>query len=470
MFFSLPANSLTLCVSGCKIKGLRAKTNTYIKTPMRIEEPVFVVTGRKEDVAVAKREILSAAEHFSQIRASRKNNNSSGGGGGGGTGNNTTNGPPTNCPGHITAQLPVPLKEVGLVVGPKGATIKRIQQQTQTYIVTPGRDKKPIFEVTGLPENVEKACQEIRSYLDRRTGRCREPNLSGSMNGLNGSMNGLNGSMNGLNGGLNGSMNSLNNTMNGLNNSMSGLNSSVGGLNNPMTSLSSPLTGLTGLNIPEPDPTDFPNGGHAGVSMDSGFHDLNTDLLSSIFKPPSTNSAFSSYKGTSNVYTNDMFNLPPPPSSKMATDFAGFPPTTSSSVVGPGLGLCDSDEGIGSPSFDSMPLHTPSIWSEFDGPNLVLFTPIVTSTASVVPPVAPPTLMCARSAGSSSTSPTDSTGSAGYRRSCIVCKDGDVVAALVPCGHNVLCMDCANRIMETDRCCPAHGCHLPPTQAIRIFS
>merc|ERR1739838_529990 len=45
---------------GCKIEALRAKTNTYIKTPVRGEEPVFVVTGRKEDVACAKREILSA--------------------------------------------------------------------------------------------------------------------------------------------------------------------------------------------------------------------------------------------------------------------------------------------------------------------------------------------------------------------------------------------------------------------------
>ena len=38
---------------------------------MRGEQPVFVVTGRKEDVGMAKREILSAAEHFSLIRASR---------------------------------------------------------------------------------------------------------------------------------------------------------------------------------------------------------------------------------------------------------------------------------------------------------------------------------------------------------------------------------------------------------------
>jgi len=55
-------------ILGCKIKALRAKTNTYIKTPVRGEEPVFVVTGRKEDVSAAKREILSAADHFSQIR------------------------------------------------------------------------------------------------------------------------------------------------------------------------------------------------------------------------------------------------------------------------------------------------------------------------------------------------------------------------------------------------------------------
>lgn len=66
--------SLCICfipLTGCKIKALRAKTNTYIKTPVRGEQPVFVVTGRKEDVAMAKREILSAAEHFSLIRASR---------------------------------------------------------------------------------------------------------------------------------------------------------------------------------------------------------------------------------------------------------------------------------------------------------------------------------------------------------------------------------------------------------------
>nr|XP_049573426.1 RNA-binding protein MEX3B isoform X3 [Syngnathus scovelli] len=66
---------------GCKIKALRAKTNTYIKTPVRGEEPVFVVTGRREDVAMARREIISAVQHFSMIRASRKKNTSINGSG-----------------------------------------------------------------------------------------------------------------------------------------------------------------------------------------------------------------------------------------------------------------------------------------------------------------------------------------------------------------------------------------------------
>lgn len=59
-------------VAGFKIKKLRADTNTYIKTPVRSEDPIFVVTGRAEDVANAKREIEIAAEHFTQIRASRR--------------------------------------------------------------------------------------------------------------------------------------------------------------------------------------------------------------------------------------------------------------------------------------------------------------------------------------------------------------------------------------------------------------
>ncbi|KPP67915.1 RNA-binding protein MEX3A-like [Scleropages formosus] len=152
-------------VPGCKIKALRAKTNTYIKTPVRGEEPVFLITGRKEDVSLARREIISAAEHFSMLRASRNKLGVSFGGS-----------PPAPLPGQTTIQVRVPYRVVGLVVGPKGSTIKRIQQQTCTYIVTPSRDRDPVFEITGSPSNAERAREEIESHIAFRTGGLHDLN------------------------------------------------------------------------------------------------------------------------------------------------------------------------------------------------------------------------------------------------------------------------------------------------------
>ena len=56
---------------GCKIKALRNKTNTYIKTPGRGESPLFVITGQKNDVELAVAEIKNASAHFTNIRAQR---------------------------------------------------------------------------------------------------------------------------------------------------------------------------------------------------------------------------------------------------------------------------------------------------------------------------------------------------------------------------------------------------------------
>uniref|UniRef100_A0A182FMG1 K Homology domain-containing protein n=1 Tax=Anopheles albimanus TaxID=7167 RepID=A0A182FMG1_ANOAL len=147
---------------GCKIKALRAKTNTFIKTPIRGEEPIFVITGTKEDVTRAKQEILSAADHFSTLRSSKKqaiallaeNRNVLG----------------YNMPDEITIQIRVPQKVVGLVVGPKGATIKNIQLKTNTYIITPKRNQESVFEITGLPTNVHTARQLIEEHIATRAG------------------------------------------------------------------------------------------------------------------------------------------------------------------------------------------------------------------------------------------------------------------------------------------------------------
>ncbi|ESO10199.1 hypothetical protein HELRODRAFT_72945, partial [Helobdella robusta] len=138
---------------GSKIKELRAKTGTYIKTPVKGEPPIFIITGRKEGIEMAKKEILAISDYFNQIRNSRLGN----------TGSNKSS-------EEVHIRVSVPYDVVGLLVGPKGNTIKKIQQETQTYIVTPNRDHKPIFQISGSVENVEKAKNAIKSYVWQRTG------------------------------------------------------------------------------------------------------------------------------------------------------------------------------------------------------------------------------------------------------------------------------------------------------------
>jgi len=308
-----------------------------------------VVTGRKEDVAKAKREILSAAEHFSQIRASRKNNLA----GLSSSGASTPPGPPANIPGHVTIQVRVPYRVVGLVVGPKGATIKRIQHQTHTYIVTPSRDKEPVFEVSGLPESVESARREIEAHIAMRTG-----NTAG-------------------------------------------------------------LGGLPALGVLE-DNEIFASLCKSGLSSILNYMEPAQDQFPTMTSSTGSSGAFSS---------------------------SGSCSSSSSSIGGRDLGTIwsstDRDEGLGdSPSFDSSTTLS-SIWS--------------------YPSVPAPS----RPSPTNSTSPTDSLLSLNAK--CLVCNGGKVTHALVPCGHNFFCLECATRVCEgSEPQCPL--CSLPAIQAIRIFS
>uniref|UniRef100_A0A8C7MZ36 Mex-3 RNA binding family member D n=1 Tax=Oncorhynchus kisutch TaxID=8019 RepID=A0A8C7MZ36_ONCKI len=336
---------------GCKIKALRAKTNTYIKTPVRGEEPVFIVTGRREDVEMAKREIVSAAEHFSMIRASRCKAGATG----------------TGAPG--TGGVRVPYRVVGLVVGPKGATIKRIQQQTHTYIVTPSREKDPVFEVTGMPENVDRAREEIETHITLRTGAFVD--LQGDndfhTNGTDVSLEGL-GSLAGGGGAI---TPRLSPTLPS--------DAVVGPLDHPLArrAQSDPLSTLSWL-----------QSGGAGAGSFSG-------------------ASSSSSGGSSTGY-----------SSCSASSLPGGSPTDSEgggSGLGSGmLGRLKAAAGAGSGGLVCM-------------------------------------------------------GPGGVSRDCFVCFESEVTAALVPCGHNLFCMDCAGQICQSaEPECPV--CHTTATQCIRIFS
>ncbi|XP_057695886.1 RNA-binding protein MEX3B [Corythoichthys intestinalis] len=436
---------------GCKIKALRAKTNTYIKTPVRGEEPVFVVTGRREDVAMARREIISAAEHFSMIRASRNKNASSNGSG------TQIPGPP-NLPGQTTIQVRVPYRVVGLVMGPKGATIKRIQQQTHTYIVTPSRDKEPVFEVTGMPENVDRAREEIEAHIAVRTGGLIEVQDVNDFH-ANGTDVGFD-------------------------------------LNGHPAKWSKPSVRTTPTSVRKPF-SKYRNDSSSSLgsaSTDSYFGTNPCRMADN--SPPSpaisytTNYNNNNYnKNNINVNTNAQFFvyaneamspdcndltfdsppvLEPTPAqlgifwSQCENQPVSFSPANSSGVRANQRNM--NKDGGSQPRISSPPHNGTKEYLLARSEDLLSFSGYVKTVVSLTNSHLP----CVPFDSSSSSSSSSSTSRKGSR-DCSVCFESEVIAALVPCGHNLFCMDCANRICErSEPKCPV--CQSSVTQAIRIFS
>ncbi|CAJ1068954.1 RNA-binding protein MEX3B-like [Xyrichtys novacula] len=473
---------------GCKIKALRAKTNTYIKTPVRGEQPVFVVTGRKEDVAMAKREILSAAEHFSLIRASRNKTGPL----------SAVTGPGTPAlPGQTTIQVRVPYRVVGLVVGPKGATIKRIQQQTHTYIVTPSRDKEPVFEVTGMPENVDRARDEIEAHIALRTGTCggiEAPGVDNNDFQFNGTDVSFESSA----------------TLAGLGEAgwLHAGASSPGGAGGGLLPLSINGTPRVNSNI------------NSGVRMSSTYRNDSSSSLGS------GSSSADSFYGSGNA--NRMADFSPTCPFNANANNNNNSNGSASFWFGESLLPVGSEElvslGGGGPSsgFDPLTISTaqashpaaqPQIWSPFvdqqppqtfdarqsqtSQPGTPRLSPTFSGTEALEHPQAQrvhrgafglagtldthrfPSYSSAFSSSSESTASSSSPpepslsyraglGSAGRAQEvCIHCMDNQVVAALVPCGHNLFCLDCATHICQgPDAVCPV--CLSPVTQAIQL--
>ncbi|XP_069481108.1 RNA-binding protein MEX3B [Ambystoma mexicanum] len=478
---------------GCKIKALRAKTNTYIKTPVRGEEPIFVVTGRKEDVALARREIISAAEHFSMIRASRNKNVALNGGtgvGSSGAGSGTVPGPP-NLPGQTTIQVRVPYRVVGLVVGPKGATIKRIQQQTHTYIVTPSRDKEPVFEVTGMPENVDRAREEIEAHIAVRTGGVIELQDENDFH-ANGTDVGLELHAHAC---LWGTKSGAGRRV--LSSYRHDSSSSLGSASSDSYyGGSSSSSGRTGAYSP-PSPTlSFTHNGNNNNNVSTSAYVY--DLVS----PDGVDAAFDS---------NHFDPAPAAPSPATTLIWSQLERAAASSAsTGCHIGASPPGGGLAhSASLNANHIlaavhqrraalrHSPPPGGHVTG--LADHHPLARRVRS--DPPAYPTYVtlqqalnasnlsssshlltggggsCDSSASStssqSSSSSSSSSSSCSMRRKgsrdCSVCCESEVIAALVPCGHNLFCMECANRICErSEPQCPA--CHSLVTQAIRIFS
>ncbi|CAG07744.1 unnamed protein product, partial [Tetraodon nigroviridis] len=495
---------------GCKIKALRAKTNTYIKTPVRGEEPVFIVTGRKEDVEMAKREIVSAAEHFSMIRASRCKAGGSGGG--------SLPGPP-HLPGQTTIQvgggalrgpggpsfsalkrlLPlqvrVPYRVVGLVVGPKGATIKRIQQQTHTYIVTPSREKDPVFEVTGMPENVDRAREEIETHITLRTGTFVD--LQGDndfhSNGTDVSLEGLGA----LSGGLGASLwsRATGTTTRQMSSSVSyhvhnGMSADGFGSGRKANEGGSPTSPFsTGSSA---GGGGFTFGGDSTPGLPSS-EDLGFEFSASNIWAPFVNG------GAGGKTAGCPQQQPPqqPQQQPLRRNSSGL----SGGAITPRLSpTLPQDTGAGpldhplARRAQSDPLSTLSWLQSGGGGGGGSFSGASSSSsggsstgysscsASSLPGGSPTDSegggsgvgltsgMLSRLKGGSGPGVTGLVGvGPGINRDCFVCFESEVTAALVPCGHNLFCMECAGQICQSPEPeCPV--CHAPATQCIRIFS
>ncbi|XP_016341325.1 RNA-binding protein MEX3A [Sinocyclocheilus anshuiensis] len=370
---------------GCKIKALRAKTNTYIKTPVRGEEPVFLITGRKEDVALARREIISAAEHFSMLRASRNK-----------LGVSFSGSPPAPLPGQTTIQVRVPYRVVGLVVGPKGSTIKRIQQQTCTYIVTPSRDRDPVFEITGSPGNAERAKEEIESHIAFRTGGLHDHNNENDCLGPDSGNGGLESRLQQV-WGLQGAPRKplASSFRQNFSDAMVGSSSGGGG------------------------------GGGGGMYSKGDFTNHGSgDKPCSYFGSEGTQSwGDPDYPKQVAYYAQ-----------QRSKSFGGLPlPLTRLSPGLPEPCGTGNSNAVGSPHAQARRAHSE--------PTAITFT------GRLPVPDSPPAVA----------------------RDCMTCFESKVTAALVPCGHNLFCMECAIRICELNHPeCPV--CHTLVTQAIRIFS
>ncbi|EDW99328.2 RNA-binding protein MEX3B [Drosophila yakuba] len=485
---------------GCKIKALRAKTNTYIKTPVRGEEPVFVVTGRKEDVNKAKREILSAADHFSLIRASRKPISDSHNNGNVGSASSSSGGAvprmsgPPCMPGQVTIQVRVPYRVVGLVVGPKGATIKHIQQETQTYIVTPSREKEPIFEVTGLPDNVDTARKQIEAHIALRTGsgsgnadpitmeisNLAEANEYASLPSLTQILN------DDLNSEILSSIykNAHPSTQEYANNSMK----TIGNVSNSVQHVQGHHTGncfqksefadmeMT-ANLTATDIYDKRLPGNE-VSMPLAkanvanivFRTTSSKTLS--FCTPTSTSASFHPNCNANILTRSCSSASSTTSTKSTNNSANTPPE----ILNIWRSISDSidvDEGIG---------DSPSIWNQ---PTNIIPTAHCSPTISISPTdsllgmgehsgnqqnhnhIKEPTTCNIPQKIKTIQVPSNAEKIL-IHRECFVCNENNVTTALVPCGHNMFCMECANHIcLSMDAVCPV--CNSIVYHAMRIL-
>ena len=362
-------------------------------------------------------------------------------------------------------QIRVPYRVVGLVVGPKGQTIKQIQQKTQTYIVTPSRERDPVFEITGLPDSVEQARIEISNYIAARTGtfidsekkaiapavssastwmppdRClnyppKEPVMPEEINEF------------------------LEEIFSGQNRSPSVKNDSR--KRNSVDVLSS-------------DSVHNPNGMNEQYAMwNHGFSGNLKSVLPITNSSPASEilqaSGDPSSSGSSSTYSSFSFEA------SQLVRSSSFPVSSSETMNGvvDVLARKSSDTQVPSTQLAHQNVTLSHHWVPpaltDNGDAQFMPAPTISMGPNSLLGTSVPGINVINAEGSFSAAQTkleDSSDLTGVKN-CIICDSNRISAALVPCGHNLFCYDCVSSLVQSSNAfCPV--CHQPADHALRIL-
>merc|ERR1712000_451064 len=129
---------------GATLQKLRAQSGAYIEVPKDAMEPCANVIGRPENVAEAKRLIL-------EILYPKKNRDED------------------KEPQGTRVKFPVKKEAYGRIIGKKGATLKKLQQEFNVRIVLPHQgDSSNIVEVFGEIDNIQNAVKRIHELASAK--------------------------------------------------------------------------------------------------------------------------------------------------------------------------------------------------------------------------------------------------------------------------------------------------------------
>ena len=131
---------------GTKIRQIRNETDTLIQTPVNGEEPVFILKGNKKNVEEAEARIIDAAHQYDLslfVEASTYQDGE-----------------------RKQLNLLLPARFIGLVVGKKGAAIKRIMEQSGATVITPKVNTLNGFKVFGTNRQIMAAINLIKQHIE----------------------------------------------------------------------------------------------------------------------------------------------------------------------------------------------------------------------------------------------------------------------------------------------------------------